>query len=501
MSDPRIGALIAMGKGRLQGAKPAHWVKMLQAMPPVGARAFFQDTSQGPIALAGRGAGKSTAMACKFDSIADTHPNASSVFVAFSAERARDILLPAIWMLNDRYQRRIVERRGDKSVVWPNGYRLLFRGCGERGECDKRRGTPWAMAGWDEAASLGPGLLDYDIHECVEPRLVDYKGQWFVGGTPGAVEVGYWHKLSSGKTSSKVHEWDARTNPYLDAISFMYQTLQRMSGVPPRDKWPEGVTSLMDIINEPKHWHLLPARFVREYLGKWVKDLTAMIYRLGKRNNYTTQPLTPTRTTIGCDLGSYNEDDEKLEKLDKAALTVAQSHATLPTIWIPTSRTLREVDLDILHVELRKLLDRFPDAVVHVDSASAGKLVELTFRKWGIPIVAAVKGPKKRRIQLVQSQVDNGNLQLHETECTDLRTESVTLTWNEARDNHNELCQDDCWDSALMAIVPHLATPQDDDEKPAPPVGSPEWEQQQELDEFEQALEDAHNEAAARVWG
>jgi hypothetical protein len=164
------------------------------------------------------------------------------------------------------------------------------------------------------------------------------------------------------------------------------------------------------------------------------------------------------------------------------------------------SKTLREVDLDILHLELRKTLDIYPDAVVHVDTASAGKLVELTFRKWGIPIVGAVKGPKKRRIQLVQSQVDNGNLQLHETDCSDLRTESITLTWNEARDNHNELCQDDCWDSALMASVPHLAAPEDSE--PLPPVkGTPEWQQAQEMAEFEQALQDAHDEAVARVWG
>jgi hypothetical protein len=500
MSDPRYGALIAMGKGRLKGVKPPHWAAMLASIPPIGARAFFEDQRQGPQALAGRGAAKSSTMARKFDAVADAHPKASSVFIALSAERARDILLPAIWQLNEQHQRGIVERRGDKSVVWPNEFRLLFRGCGEKGECDKRRGTPWVSAGWDEAASLPPGLLEYDIHECVEPRLVDYNGQWFVGGTPGAVEIGYWHKLSSGKAGYPVHEWDARTNPYLDAISFMYQTLQRMQGVPPREKWPEGVTSLMDIINEPKHWHLLPARFVREYLGKWVRDLTAMIYRLTARNSYRTMPVAATRTTIGCDLGSYNEDDPNLQKLDKAAITVAQSNSTLPTLWLPLSKTLREVDLDILHQELRTALERFPDAVVHVDTASAGKLVEVTFRKWGIPIVGAVKGPKKRRIQLVQSQVDNGNLQLHETECTDLRTESITLTWNEKRDNHNELCQDDCWDSALMAAVPHLAAPEDSE--PLPPAkGSPEWEQAQEMAEFEQALQDAHDEAVARVWG
>jgi hypothetical protein len=469
-------------------------------MSPVGQLGFARDTRQGPIALAGRGSGKSFTMATKYDSVNDAHPNCSSVFVAVSSERARDIMLPAIWKLNETYGCGITERRGERSVVWPNEYRLLFRGCGDRGECDKRRGTPWVMAGWDEPASISPGLLEYDIHECVEPRLADYNGQWFVGGTPGPIEVGYWHKLSSGAAGYPVHTWDARTNPYMDAMRFMYETLQRMQGVPPRDQWPAHCNTLMDLINDPKCWHLLPAKFVREYLGRWVKDLRALIYRLTAKNNYRTLPIEPNYKTIGCDLGSYNEDDSELRHLDKAAISVCLSHSSMPTIWTPESRKLREVDLDILHHELRGTLDRHPGAVVHVDTASAGKLVELTFAKWGIPIVGAEKGRKLRRIQLGQAAVDNGNLQLKEGECNDLREESTTLVWNDARDNHSEICADDAWDSELMAAVPHFG-----DHQPPPPKepepGTPEYVQQQELAEFEEALEQAHDEAVGRVWG
>jgi hypothetical protein len=489
-----------MGKGRMSGVRSPRWLKILQSMSPVGQLGFARDKRQGPIARAGRGSGKSFTMATKYDSVSDAHPNYSSVFIAFSSERARDIMLPAIWKLNETYGCGIVERRGDRSVVWPNGYRLLFRGCGDRTECDKRRGTPWVMAGWDEPASIAPGLLEYDIHECVEPRLADFNGQWFVGGTPGPIEIGYWHKLSSGAAGYPVHEWDARTNPYINAMQFMLDTLQRMQGVPPRDTWPAHCSTLMDLINDPKCWHLLPAKFVREYLGRWVKDLRALIYKLTAKNNYRTLPLAPNRWTIGCDLGSYNEDDSELRHLDKAAISVCASHSSMPTIWTPTSRKLLSVDIDILHHELRLELDKHPDAVVHVDTASAGKLVELTFRKWGIPIQAAMKGPKLRRIQLVQSAVDNGNLQLLEGGCLDLRDESVTLVWNDKRDNHSEICADDTWDSELMAAVPHFG-----DHEPPPPAapeqGSPEWHQAQELAEFEQALEDAHAEAVGRVRG
>jgi hypothetical protein len=253
----------------------------------------------------------------------------------------------------------------------------------------------------------------------------------------------------------------------------------------------------MDLINDPKCWHLLPASFVREYLGKWVQDLTALIYRLTSKNNYQTLPIDPNHFTIGCDLGSYNEEDPALKKLDKAAITVACSHSSLPNIWVPKSWKLKEVDLDILHDELVSTIREYPKAAVHIDSSSAGKLVELTFKKWGIPIQAAVKGPKLRRIQLVQSAIANGNLQLQQGECMDLRSESMRLVFDDARMNHSEVCEDDAWDSLLMAAVPHFG-----DHTPPPPKeperGTPEWLAREELREFEAMMEAAQGEARGR---
>lgn len=490
MSDSRIQALLDMGRGRMASVDSPKWADIVASMSPIGQRPFVLDQRQGAIALAGRGAGKSYGMAAKYHRPSAAHPGCSSVFVSLSGARAREILSPGIWKLNEKFGLGITERAKDNSFVWPNGYRVLLRGCSDSVEVAKRRGTPWVLAGWDETAAISNTLLKMDIHEAVEPRLADYDGRWFAGGTPGPIEIGYWHELSTGAAGYPVHEWDARTNPHINAMKFMLDTLQRMQAVPPRETWPADCSSLMDIINNPKHWHLLPATFVREYLGKWVQDLTALIYRLTKKNNYLDWPIEPNYITIGCDLGSYNEEDEKLQKLDKAAITVACSHSSLPNIWVPESRKLREVDLDILHDDLAATIRRYPQASVHIDSASAGKLVELTFRKWGIPIQGAVKGPKLRRIQLVQSAIRTGNLQLKQDSCMDFRSESMRLVWDETRTLHSEVCEDDAADSLLMACAPHLG-----DHEPAPPPppqpGSPEWQQSQELAEFERAFEDA----------
>ncbi len=496
VTDPRTGAFLKMGAGRMASVAAPKWDAIVASMSPHGQRAFVEDQRQGPIARAGRGGGKSYGMGARYHRPSAAHPGGSSVFVTISAERSRDILLPGVWKLNEKFGLGIQERKKDNALVWPNGYRVLMRGCKDRSECNKRRGTPWVVAGWDECDSINPGLLEYDIHECVEPRLADYNGKWFAGGTPGAVLSGYWYKLSSGESSDyPLYTWDARTNPYIRAQKYFLDTLTRMQGVPERSTWPAGVTSLQQIIDNPVHWHLLPARFIREYLGRWVTDLRALIYKLLPKNSYVTLPIEPDFWTIGCDLGSNNPDNPDL---DHAAITVACSNRSLPYVWIAESFRVEDPTVDSLAARLCQLLEKYPEAVVHLDSASAGKLIELTFKKMGIPVQMAIKSHKLRRIQLMQSGLGNGNIQLQMTGCMDLRHEATALTWNEARNSHNERCADDVWDSAHYAVMPHLGDYQPEHN----PIeeGTKEWETAQEMADYEEALKasmgDSYEEAA-----
>lgn len=495
MTDPRVKAVIKQGVGRMGGVMTPGWNRILEGMPTLahpgfkGARAFASCRKQGAIARAGRGGGKSTSMLGRYHAVSAAHPRQSSVFVSISAERSRDILGPAVWKFNELYDTRITEKRGDGCFEWPNGYRVLYRGCKDINECNKRRGVPWVAAGWDECASINNTLLQYDIHECVEPRLVDFNGKWFAGGTPGAVPQGYWYELSSGYNHTyPLFCWDARHNPHMpNVLKYFADTLNRMQGVPDRQLWPEGATSILDLINDPKAWKLLPAGFVREYLGQWVLDLRALVYKLTPKNSFTEFPIVPDYWTIGLDLGAHSEDTPDL---DHAAVSVCASHSTLPMTWVVESKHLSDVTVDSLALYVCDLLKKYPMASCHIDGTSAGKLIERSLQRMGIPIQCADKAHKLRRIQMVQSRLRNGMLQLHMTQCMDARQEAVNLLWNDKRNDHSERCQDDCWDSILYAATPHFSA-EPPKEDTGPEKGSPEWMAQQEMAEFEQALADA----------
>jgi len=474
------------------------WAAILASFHP-NARAYANDRRQGVAACCGRAWSKSYAAAAKFHRPSAAHPRMSSVFVTQSATRSRDILLPALTELSEKFKLGLRYKGGDDNCVfWPNGYRVLFRGCKDRNEANKRRGTPWVVALWDEADAIPGPLLEYDIHECVEPRLVDVNGIWGVSGTPGAVPDGYWYKLSSGLDPERpLYTGDARENTYIpNALKFWIGALKRMGAdsAHAKSKWPPGITSLEQILANPALWSLLPAKFVREYLGQWVADVEALIYQVTQANTYVGAIPNPDRVTIGLDLGGATKDKPTL---DRCAITVAQSCSNSPLVWVPESYSMSDATPQKLATTVMQMLQRYPDAVVYVDSASAGTIILNGFRAMGLPVMEAVKGPKLRRIQLVQGMLRNGDMQLSRmwnkerglAACQDLLEEATALVWADNRKDHHPRCKDDCWDSLLYAVIPHLGDYEAEYEPPR--EGSAEAIKAEEEAEFEAALREA----------
>lgn len=490
MSDPRVGALLRLGQQNQHADSPLWGRIMAETFPKQ--REFVLS---GDIGKAGRGSGKSNGHARKYHRRSHLYPGKNSVFIALSAERARDILVPALEQMSHKYGLGLREYRKANAMIWPNGYRVLMRGCKDRIECNKRRGVPWVEAGWDECQDIASGLLEYDIHECVEPRLVDFNGNWAATGTPSAIPKGYWHQLSTGGTEHpyRVVEWDARENPHMpNVLAYFLKALKKMGGVAPREKWPAGIADVVQIIGDPKLWHLLPAKFVREYLGKWVLDLEALIYRLTPRNNYSGDiPFEITRTTIGLDLGGAGVEGPKA-KLDRTAIAVCQSTESLPTIWVPEAFTMLDVTTETIVQRLAELLERYPDAVIHIDQASAGTIILDTYAKMGLPIRGAIKGEKLRRIQLIQSAIYHGQIRFHIKNTMELRHEYIALVWDDTRTKHHERCADDVSDALLMAAVPHFGDAEEQEQqKHAPKPGSAEANAALEAEELEQAYQEA----------
>jgi hypothetical protein len=145
---------------------------------------------------------------------------------------------------------------------------------------------------------------------------------------------------------------------------------------------------------------------------------------------------------------------------------------------------------------------RYPEASIHIDGTSAGKLIERSLQRMGLPIQCADKAKKLRRIQLIQSAIRGGSLRLHLIDCMDARTDATALLWNDTRDDHSEKCDDDTWDAILYGATPHMSEFRPEPTGPA--EGSEEWTKLQEMREYEEALQQSIDEAAGNdndPWG
>lgn len=489
-----------------QFSKPGVFVDSLDWAPLVASLHPKQKefVLRSDVGLAGRGGGKSTGAAAKFHRPWAANAMRSSVFVTASAERARDILMPALMQVSAVTGVKIFEYAKARAAIWPNGYRLLFRGCKDANEANKRRGTGWVRAGWDECDSIAPRLFRYDVEECVEPRLVDFAGEMFFTGTPGAIPEGYWHEISSGENKSlTVCRWDARDNPHLhDVLGYFQKALRRICGAAPSERTlhavlrhyggnrtPPELDNWIPLL-EPKHHEFLPPQFVREYLGLWIDDAQSLCYRLSQRNSYAGPiPGQVTEVAIGLDLGGQSQETPHL---DHCAWTVACVTDSSPVVWIPESHKVGDMTPQALGARALQLVEQYSyegvRPMVYIDSAGAGKLIERQFRMLGIPVVPQIKGPKLQRIQLVQHLVQTGGLRMSYDHTRDLREEASILAWNERHTDHHPRLPDDAWDSCLGAVVPLM---QDHDLTEDREPTDAELAQREEDREFDEAIRES----------
>src|SRR5262245_47480342 len=130
-------SIVLKGQGnRGRHIDSPEWGKIYAGLHP-GQQSVVADARQGVVDRKGRGTGKSHAAAAWFHRPWATHPGLSSVCVTISGDRTRDIMLPAFWKLNEQHQLGLNYSAKHNAMVWPNGYKVLFRGCKDRNEANK----------------------------------------------------------------------------------------------------------------------------------------------------------------------------------------------------------------------------------------------------------------------------------------------------------------------------------------------------------------------------
>lgn len=438
--------------------------------------AFVADQSPFVLADPGRRAGKSFGVARKVCERGLRFPGESGLFVVQSRESAKNIIWPPLRQFANRIGLKLEFREHTGDVIFPNGYRLLLRGCATPSEVDKYRGPRYPNVHVDEAQLCGEGLK-YLYEQVIQPLFMDFgdAAQFTCTGTPNAACAGPFYEWIRTKKGTH-HHWTARDNPHLVNVEQYLADRQKEYG---------GKT---------------PA-YLREYEGEWIRQEGALVFALRGHtyvDDWAPLPDEEWVYTLGIDLGFVHQ----------SAFVVLAHAPALHRLVVVESWEETEMLTPDVAVAIDQFSEKYDLSSIVADSGGYGKaIVEELNRVYGYSVTPAKKSQKAAHLRVLSDSMASGAL-------------TIVRSANQALCDQLPLLQ---WDAAAMAknryVLPnrqkdHLADalsyafrdtmPFGDDEIEGPTPGTPKWHREREdraIAQLEARLASAEDHDRWLPWG
>lgn len=317
-----------------------------------------------------------------------TEPYANQGYITTTLKNAKKLVWPVIKRLNDKYQLGGIANDQEGWMRFPdlpNQPNIYLGGVANRAEIDKVRGWEGGAKRFiiDEAQAIRTSILEELIDDAIEPALLDYDGELLVYGTPGPVKSGFFHDIDIGpKRKGWDHFfWTIHDNPWLE----------RKSGKKP--------AQILAELRERRGWTEDHPTYVREYLGQWVNDADALVFKFGAVNHLEALPDERMTYVIGVDMG--------FEDADAIAVLGWTPHDS--TVYLVDEKLTRKQGITELAQAIRELYDKYRPIKLVGDFGGLGKKIgeEIT-RRFGLPIEAADKVRKFEHIELLNDATRTG---------------------------------------------------------------------------------------------
>ena len=387
---------------------------------------FILDPAPLKAALCTRRAGKSFGVGEYALMTAYKYPGVSVLILGKTRASVKAIYWKDILtVLNRQYNLRAKPNKSELSLELPNGSVVYLSGVdADEDEMHKILGQKFKLVVLDEGGSynIDQRALVYGI---LKPAVADYQGQIAMIGTPTNYLNSLYFDVTTGKEPGwSVHKWSVMDNPHMAR------------------QWAEDLELLLranpDIQDTPQ--------FKQFYLGEWVVDLDALVYRYdGKKNK--TDALPDSRAwqyVMGVDLG-YD---------DKTTFVVCAYNSYDPCLYVVASYGRSNMIFTEVAETIRNFQNRFNVSRIIMDGANKQGVEEMIAR-YNLPIQIAEKQGKRDYIEMMNADFITGQIKLvgnHE----DLEAEYMSLVWDEkkradGRWEEHKACDNHFADATLYA--------------------------------------------------
>ena len=376
--------------------------------------AFIADTSRWKVACCSRRAGKTVACAILLILSALEHAGSLNLYVTLTRRSGKRIVWKRLLQLNRDYGLGGEANRSELTLTFPNGSSIEVGGAKDETEIEKYRGPAWQLVVLDEAQSFRDYIQEF-VDDVVIPTLIETKGSMVMIGTPAKVRAGFFYQAvqhapdalrslmnvaapandNAGDEDEpagrivgwSVHHWTIADNPFIDDVP------AELAGIRKRKGWTETAPT-----------------YQREYLGRWVAEHDALVYKYDQeRNGFLALPdLTDLawKCVLIVDQG-YDDAD---------AIGALWFRLGKPGVWLEERHHERRQSAGQLVDVARKHWDALKGRCIRMgwDEGGGGKKVAEDARMAGLPVEAVEKGPgsKVAGIELTNTALISGCLKV-----------------------------------------------------------------------------------------
>lgn len=404
---------------------------------------FIEDPSRRKTLLCPRRAGKSYAAAVYLMATCLSRTTANCLYATLTKGSARGILWPLLKQFSEDFQLNCHFHNTQLICTFPGGSRrIILTGAESRAEIDKLRGQPYDLVVIDECKSFPTDVITELVREVIGPALNDTMGSMVLMGTPGNVMAGIFYEATKPDS----------------VLTRLYKDRDRKKA----KMWSGHSWNIAENVAQPHLWGACVADkeaygwsddnpiWKREYLGEWVSDDDAFVYKfdpsrdlweknLEAKNEFGLPDEHDWVYLMGCDLG-YD---------DPFALVVVAYSETCPTMYQVYDYKQSQLTVsDVARVisDTKKIFGDFE--VMVGDRGGLGKMVlaELSER-YELHIEAAEKAEKRDYIELLNSDMIEGRIKV--LADSELAQEMNYLVWDSHGQKEDRACANHVCDSFL----------------------------------------------------
>ena len=320
-------------------------------------RALCLDKERFKVARCGRRAGKTTAVAANLARKALNHPGALLGYIAPTRKQAKQLLWKELKRLSRHYQLTIEFNETDLEARVSNGSVIMLAGADKVDSIEKFRGLAFLEVVLDESASFKRHIEDL-VEEVLKPTLEDYDGSITLIGSPGKALVGLFFRASTSDSVWSRHHWTVLDNRHFPRWA-------------KRRDWRKRAASWLEQMRKREQWGEDDPTYLREWLGKWVRDDSTLVYVYDpKKNASASLPRGHSWSyVLGVDLG-FDDD---------TAFVVEAFTDDLPAAYIVHAEKRSGMDVEDVAERARELEEKFGGFRSRViDTGGLGKMVATT---------------------------------------------------------------------------------------------------------------------------